>query len=199
MNQTPIAKTMILLAAIALPCMGADISTQAAPPGFSTSLTGDKHDFDFLVGAWTTQQKRLKTIAVGSSDWIEAPANRHCATSYSAGQAIVEQSAFPNGNPAGLFIYTFGSTKQQWAIRWVNGKTGELESPSVGGFKGTRGEFYGDDEYNGRPIRIRVVWTHPDHDHARWEQAFSFDNKSWEINWISDFTRGDAAVLCPRT
>jgi hypothetical protein len=176
--------------------LGAVAADQPLPPGYSTSLTGTQHDFDYLVGAWTTRQRRLKALAVDSSEWVESPANQHCAVSYLSGRAIVEQSQFPNKVPAGLFVYTFSATKQQWSIRWVNGKTGELEPAYVGGFQGARGEFYGNDEYDGRPIKVRVIWTHSDRDHARWEQSFSFDNRTWEINWISDFSRADPAVIC---
>ncbi|HEY2527215.1 MAG TPA: hypothetical protein VGJ20_04570 [Xanthobacteraceae bacterium] len=203
MKSAPIRKTCVLLIAVSLAgigthvaALGADTPKQPLPPGYSTSLKGAKHDFDYLVGAWTTQQKRLKALAVGNSEWVEAPANRHCAVPYLSGRAIVEQSQFPNNGPAGLFIYTFSPTQQQWSIRWVNGKTGELEPAYVGGFQGTRGEFYGDDDYHGRPIKVRILWTNPDRNHARWEQSFSFDDRTWEINWISDFTRGDPAVIC---
>jgi hypothetical protein len=131
MKSAPIRKKCVLLTAVSLAwigssaiAFGADTAKQPLPPGFSTSLKGAAHDFDYLVGAWTTQQKRLKALAVGSSEWVEAPANRHCAAPYLSGEAIVEQSQFPNKGPAGLFIYTFSPTKQQWSIRWVNGKEG---------------------------------------------------------------------------
>jgi hypothetical protein len=199
-RQTSVLPTAILLSCIGTSFVapGADMVKQPLPPGFSTSVSGSKHDFDYLVGAWTTRQKRLKARAVGSSEWVEAPANRHCARPYLGGQVIVEQSQFPNKDPAGLFLYTFSSTKQQWTIRWVNGKTGELEPPYIGGFQGTRGEFYGDDDDNGRPIRVRIIWTNPDRDHARWEQSFSYDDRNWEINWVSEFTRGDPAMICSK-
>jgi hypothetical protein len=206
MKKATIRKTSVLLAAVSLARIGsslaapgADSPKQPLPPGFATSVSGSKHDFDYLLGAWTTRQKRLKARAVGSSEWIEAPGNSHCAQPYLGGQAIVEQSQFPNHDPAGLFLYTFNPTKQQWAIYWVDPKAGQLDSPSVGGFEGSRGEFYADDEDNGRPIKVRIVWTKLDHDHARWEQAFSYDDRTWETNWISDFTRGDPAIICPRT
>jgi len=202
MKSAPIRS--LRLTAVSLACIGlsvaavggADTEKQPLPPGFSTSLGGSKQDFDYLVGAWTTRQQRLKARAAGSSEWVEAPANRHCAMSYLGGQAIVEQSQLPNSEPAGLFLYTFNLTKQQWAIRWVNGKTGQLEPPYFGGFKGTHGEFYGDDDDDGRPIKVRIIWTKVDHDHARWEQAFSYDDRTWETNWISDFTRADPALIC---
>lgn len=205
MKRAPICKTCVLLATVSLAsigtraaALGADAQNQTLPPGYSTSLEGATHDFDYLIGAWTTQQKRLKALAAGSHEWVAAPANQHCAVPYLNGQAIVEQSRFPDNRAAGLFIYTFSSIHRQWSIRWVNGKTGELEPPYVGGFRGTRGEFYGDDDYNGRPIKVRIIWTNPDRDHARWEQSFSFGGRAWEVNWISDFTRGDPAVICPK-
>ncbi len=89
MKSVPIRKTGVLLTAVSLAWLGdgvsafgADTGKQFQPPGFSTSLKGAAHDFDYLVGAWTTQQKRLKAVAVGSSEWAEAPANRHCAVPY---------------------------------------------------------------------------------------------------------------------
>jgi hypothetical protein len=204
MNSAPIGKTCLLLTAALLASIGTRVAAfgdvaqnQPLPPGYSTSLKGATHDFDYLIGAWTTHQKRLKDLAMGSHEWIEAPANQHCAVPYLNGQTIVEQSQFPDNRPAGLFIYTFSPTQQQWSIRWVNGKTGELEPAYVGGFRGPRGEFYGDDDYNGRPIKVRIIWTNPDRDHARWEQSFSFDDRTWEVNWISDFTRADRSVICP--
>lgn len=56
----------------------------------------------------------------------------------------------------------------------------------AGGFQGNHGEFYGDDEDNGHPIKVRYTWDKLDHDHARWKQAFSYDNRTWETNWIGE-------------
>ena len=42
----------------------------------------------------------------------------------------------------------------------------------------------------GRPIRVRFLWSRITDTSARWEQAFSLDGGgSWETNWIMDFTR----------
>lgn len=176
---------------------GSSADSQAeSPPGFTTTHTGEPHDFDYLVGAWTTRQRRLKARDVGSSEWSDAPANRHCAVTYLDGRSIVEESRFPGNAAAGLFIYVFSPQGRQWSIYWVNGKTGQMDPPLSGGFVGARGEFYGEDVDNGRPIKVRVIWTVADRDHARWEQAFSYDNRTWETNWTSDFTRDDPGRIC---
>ncbi len=92
---------------------------------------------------------------------------------------------------------TFDLEKRQWSIYWGSSTTGTLDSvPVVGGFEGNRGEFYAEDRDSGRPIRVLYLWTILDHDHARWEQAFSYDNQSWETNRRADFSRSDPSKLC---
>ena len=68
--------------------------------------------------------------------------------------------------------------------------------PVVGGFQGNHGEFYAQDEDDHRPVKVRYSWDKIDHDHARWQQAFSYDNRTWETNWIGDFTRADTSRIC---
>ena len=62
-----------------------------------------------------------------------------------------------------------------------------------GGWLGERGEFYGDDEDEGRPVTVRFTWQRLGDDEARWEQAFSLDGgMQWETNWVMAFRRAGA-------
>ena len=174
----------------------ADTSHMALPPGYSTSRTGDRHDFDYFVGGWVTKQRRLKVRGVSSSEWEEFPATL-CMTPYLDGLATVDELFMPTKNRAGLTLRAFDVEKRQWSIYWVNSATGKLDPiPVVGGFQGNHGEFYAQDEDNHRPVRVRYTWDKIDRDHARWSQAFSYDNQTWETNWISDFTRADTSATC---
>lgn len=171
---------------------GSDSGAQLVPPGYSTAIHGDRHDFDFLLGAWTVRQKHLKATGVASSDWVEASSNHHCASALLDGTPIVDQSHSPTGAAVGLFFLGYDQVKRQWSVFWVDVKTGRPDAGTVGGFMGRRGEFYGPDtDGNGRPIKVRVIWTVIDHDHWHWEQAFSYDNRTWETNWVADFFRAD--------
>ena len=59
-----------------------------------------------------------------------------------------------------------------------------------GSFDKGVGTFYGDDEFNGCLIRVRLMWSRITEKSARWDQAFSTDEgNSWETNWFMDFTR----------
>jgi hypothetical protein len=42
---------------------------------------------------------------------------------------------------------------------------------------------------SGRPGEFYAVDR--DDDHARWEQAFSYDDRTWQTNWTADFERAD--------
>ena len=84
MNKKPLparsAARATLIGAASLACCGASTSaltaapSSATPPGYSLARTGDQHDFDFFVGAWTTKQRRLTQRGVGGTDWEEFPA-----------------------------------------------------------------------------------------------------------------------------
>jgi hypothetical protein len=174
----------------------AGASSAAVPPGYSTTRTGSSHDFDYFVGGWTIQQRRLEARGVGSTQWEEFPGTL-CMALYLDGIATVDELYMPKTGRAGLTLRTFDLDKKQWSIYWVSSATGKLDPvPVVGGFQGDRGEFYATDQDNNRPIKVRYLWTKFDHDHARWEQAFSYDDRTWETNWTADFLRADPTVAC---
>jgi hypothetical protein len=65
-----------------------------------------------------------------------------------------------------------------------------LFPPVVGTFGDGRGDFYGDDTHDGKPIKARYIWSDITPASARWEQEFSADGgQTWESNWIMEFTR----------
>jgi hypothetical protein len=195
-----------LLAALLLVCIAplrASAATPAAsdavnPPGYTLAYTGGPHDFDYFQGAWTTQQRRLVKRGTGSKGpWETFPATL-CMTEYLDGRATVDELYFPTKGWAGLTLRLFDPARKQWSIYWVSSADGKLGPPVFGGFHGNQGEFFGEDHDQGRPVKVRFLWTKLDHDHARWEQAFSYDNRTWETNWTADFVRANLAATCTR-
>lgn len=154
------------------------------------------HDFDYFAGSWTTKQHRLEERGTNNKEWEDFPATL-CMSLYLGGLATVDELVFPTKGWSGLTLRLFDVTKKQWSIYWVSSRTGTLDTPVVGGFDGDRGEFYGDDTDAGRPVRVRYTWLKVDANHARWEQAFSYDGtKTWETNWTAEFTRADRNKVC---
>ncbi len=159
------------------------------PATYTTERVGDLHDFDFIEGNWRVANRRLKARGVGSSDWDEFPATSRAAL-HLGGVANVDEIAFPAKGWSGMTMRVFNLEKRQWSIYWTSSKVGTLYPPVVGGFAGDRGEFYGEDEDEGRPVKVRFIWTRLGPNKALWEQAFSPDGHAWETNWVMDLTRG---------
>jgi quinol monooxygenase YgiN len=158
------------------------------PVGYTTHRTGDAHDFDFLAGAWNVVNRRLVARGVGSAEWEEFPAS-HAARLHLGGLANVDEMVCPTKGWSGMTVRHFRIADRQWTIFWISSKTGAIDPGVVGGFEGDRGEFYGEDTDDGKPVKVRFIWTRLGRDAARWEQSFSYSDGPWEINWIMEFTR----------
>ena len=166
------------------------------PPGFTMSRTGTKDDFAYFEGGWTTKQHRLIMAGARRGQWDDFPGTL-CMTRYLDGLTTIDELYFPQSGTAGLTLRTFDPKARQWSIYWVNSTTGRLDPvPVVGGFQAGRGEFYASDHIDGRPVKVRYLWLVTDHDHARWEQAFSFNDHTWETNWTAEFTRAATTAVC---
>ncbi|HET6764256.1 MAG TPA: hypothetical protein VFH27_11310 [Longimicrobiaceae bacterium] len=155
----------------------------------ATAFIGQPKDFDFLVGNWQVVSRRLRQRHVGSDDWYEFVGVQQ-AWSHLAGIVSVDEVHFESEGFSGCTVRSLDLATRQWSIYWISSGDGRLLPPVHGGWNGDRGEFYGDDDDGGRPIRVRFVWQRLGGDRARWEQAFSVDGgQEWECNWTMDFTR----------
>jgi hypothetical protein len=162
-------------------------------PGTPAAETDGRHDFDFLIGKWNAHLKRLPDRLVGSTAWIEYDGISRTAPVLGSGANLEE---FEVDGGAGLHIKgqtlrLYNAAAGQWYIYLLDVDTGVLPLPAtVGQFTDGRGEFYDQEEYRGRMILVRYVWTHASTTSARMEQAFSADGgKNWEVNWICELTR----------
>jgi hypothetical protein len=94
------------------------------------------------------------------------------------------------GHFEGLNLRLYNPQSGQWSPNFASSLSGTLAPPTIGGFKDGVGEFYNQEEYDGRAVLVRFVITPLDADTVRFEQAFSEDGgKSWEVNWIANDTR----------
>ncbi|MGI0140037.1 MAG: hypothetical protein ACREBT_02650 [Thermoplasmata archaeon] len=84
----------------------------------------------------------------------------------------------------------FDPASSEWSIWWFDSRfPRQLDPPLVGRFEGRVGLFFAEDRLNGRPIRVRFVWSRGPEGAPRWEQAFSPDHgTTWETNWYMVFS-----------
>lgn len=150
-------------------------------------------DFGFQTGRWRVRHRKLKARLAGSSDWIEFDGTCE-AFEVMGGEANVEDNILHD--PAGAYRAAAFRRRDPstglWSIWWHDSRfsSGALDPPVVGSFANGVGSFFADDSLDGRPIRVRFVWSDISETTARWEQAFSPDGgDSWEINWVMTFER----------
>ena len=149
---------------------------------------GRPHDFDFLAGRWDVHNRRLKQRHIGSDEWDEFPGIEEARTQL-GGMVSIDEIEFPTRGFRGCTVRSLDLATQRWSIYWINSRSGTLEPPVQGGFRGDRGEFHGDDMDDGRPVKVRFVWERLGADAARWSQAFSLDGQAWETNWVMEMRR----------
>jgi hypothetical protein len=148
------------------------------------------NNFDFFVGDWTSKQRRLREVLADCDEWYEFSGTTRCWSVFDGGGNI-DEVRFPELGYVGLAVRIFDPATELWSIYWARNDTGLALPPTVGRFdEDGVGRFYDDEDWHGRPIRVRYQWILLTADSLRWEQAFSTDQGStWETNWVADFTR----------
>lgn len=156
-------------------------------------------DFDFLLGHWQVENRRLRKRLQGNDDWETFAASSH-NQALPAGIGNYDDfiPATWRQGFVGMSLRIFNPQTALWSIYWLDNETGGLHpsgllrNPVVGKFDNGIGVFEGVDELDGRPIRVRYTWCDIEAHSARWEQAMSDDGGStWELNWRMLFRRAE--------
>lgn len=157
----------------------------------SLPLPAEAHGFDFLLGKWNVRHQHLKKLLAGSSDWEEFPGTLEVQPILH-GLGNIDENVIDTrkGQFLATTVRVFDPKSHQWSLYWIDGRVPGIDKPVVGRFSGRIGHFYSDDDYKGRPIKVRFIWRDLGPTRAAWEQAFSVDaGKTWETNWTMDFSR----------
>lgn len=160
---------------------------------------GGIDDFNFLLGRWHVKNDRLVARLQGCSEWEHFEASQHNhALPGKIGN--IDDFVADGWRPGfvGLSLRVFNPVTQLWSIYWLDNRTGGLNAagillpPVVGRFEDGVGLFEGDDELDGRAIRVRYKWSVITPRSAQWEQFMSADaGATWEMNWRMTFQRAD--------
>ena len=163
----------------------------AQPWATSAQQRDGQHDFDFEIGVWRTQLKRLVKPLTGSTTWVEYEGTTRVTKVMDGRANLVELKATgPTATFAGMSLRLYNPQSRQWSLNFANVNAGVLAVPAIGEFKNGRGEFYNQDTFNGRSILVRFVISDITQSSCRFEQSFSDDGgKTWELNWIAIDTR----------
>ena len=149
-------------------------------------------DFDFIIGDWKVQHRRLNERLCGCETWTEF-GGESSTIKILGGFGNLEDNLlhFPTESFRAVALRSYCGTTRRWSIWWLDGRNPtQLDVPVVGQFSGTTGMFFSEDVLEGRPINVRFTWHAQSEAKPRWEQAFSDDGGAhWETNWTMEFFR----------
>jgi hypothetical protein len=138
------------------------------------------HDFDFAHGVWHTHVTRILDPFDGGTHTVTMDGTKTARPVWN-GRAWLEEieADGPDGHWEGATIFVYNPTAGQWSQEYIDG-SGEIQSPSVGSFKDGRGEFFSTEEYKGRTVLVRGVWSDITPYSHRYEISYSQDGgKTW--------------------
>lgn len=149
-------------------------------------------DFDFLMGRWRVRHHRLKRRLASCGEWDDFTGISSARPLIGRLGNIDENEIGLPGDPyIGITLRTYDPRSETWRIHWFDSRyPGALDPPTVGRFENGIGTFHAEQMFEGKPVRVRFVWSRSSEQTCRWEQAFSADGgRNWETNWIMDFSR----------
>jgi len=159
---------------------------------YASEVRDGAHDFDFEIGRWHTELRRLTHPLSGSTEWVKYSGTT-TVTPIWGGKANLAELEVDGaaGHIQGLGLRLFDPSSRQWSLYYSNSRSGKLlGEPTVGEFANGRGEFYSSDTLDGRSILVRFVIAPENPRKIHFEQSYSADGgRTWEPNWIATDTR----------
>jgi hypothetical protein len=155
------------------------------------SQVDHQHDFDWEIGDWKVHLRRLLHPLTGSKSWDEFDGTAHVRKVWNGRANLLELKLNgPAGDIEALSLRLYNPQSEQWSVYFATSDDGTLGTPMVGQFQNGRGEFSDRELFHGRMIDLHFVFSDVTEKSFHGEQSFSPNRgKSWETNWIEDFTR----------
>ena len=135
--------------------------------------------------------RRLLHPLTGSKSWDEFDGTAHVRKVWNGRANLLELKLNgPAGDIEALSLRLYNPQSEQWSVYFATSDDGTLGTPMVGQFQNGRGEFSDRELFHGRMIDLHFVFSDVTEKSFHGEQSFSRNRgKSWETNWIEDFTR----------
>ncbi|MGB4769846.1 MAG: hypothetical protein WBP58_00195 [Chitinophagaceae bacterium] len=156
------------------------------------SATSSAGDFDFLVGKWRVENRKLRERLNNNNTWDSFPSEIHLEKAL-GGFANVERYLMPSAEKMfeGLALRLFNPETRLWTIYWMDTSNPVMDThPVTGSFEDGVGKFYAMMEYGGLPCLVIYQWDARDPKKPIWSQAFSVDHgETWEWNWYMHLER----------
>src|SRR5437660_3712906 len=121
----------------------ADVTRTSDEPIPPSLTAGDRNrDFDFNIGHWDVELKRLTNPLSGNSQWTDWKGTGEVAPVWNGRGSIAEfELDGPTGHLQGVGLRLYNPEAKQWTISWGNSRDGVIGVPIVGDCRDGRGDF----------------------------------------------------------
>jgi hypothetical protein len=144
----------LLLIVSAVAALAQEKAAQTARPASSTarpaSVHDRQHDFDWEFGNWHTHLWRLKQPLSGSNEWVEYDGTTVVRKIWGGRANLVELEVDGPTHIEALNLRLYNPETHKWSLNFASSKSDTLGTPTVGEFKNGRGEFFDQEDFNGR-------------------------------------------------
>lgn len=187
-------KTIAVLGSVALPILAlaaapALAQAQSAP---TAALRDGAHDMDFNQGVWHTEITRFPD-PFGDPSKVVRLAGTVTVKPIWNGKAWLEEIEADgrNGRWEGANLFFYDPNAHQWVQSFVNSTDGHFDAPpGIGEKRGENIEFYSTDDFKGRSVLDRGVWSDFTPDSHTYTESFSDDGgRTWHPTFIAHVTR----------
>lgn len=175
------------LALVGLSARGASVQDVPLPEGAAS-----RWDFDYFIGTWRVEHRRLRKRLAGSNDWETFGGRTRCQRMFDGLVNLNESVSYRGGRISyGMGLRAFDEPGRRWADWYLSaGDLSRIDPPLYGRFAKGVGTFLSRETFEGRPVLVRGQFASVNAGEARWEQAFSPDDgASWETNWVMRYLR----------
>ena len=172
----------LVLAAVAISLWTSPAVAGAPPDG--------SHDFDFARGDWHTHATQVLDPFDGGTHTVTLDGTKTAHAMWD-GKAWVEEieADGPEGHWEGMTLFVYNPKAAQWSQTYID-SSGEIEAPTIGSFRDGRGEFYGTENYKGRSVLVRGVWSNITPTSHHYDISYSQDGgRNWVTAFKADLTK----------
>jgi len=160
------------------------------PAASLIDVNGCSHDFDFALGRFHTHIRRLLDPLAGSNRWVTCDGTKTDRPLLDGTGSVETIEADGPDHLELMTLRLYGAAAHQWSLNFSSSGSGQITTPAIGEFENGVGTFLDQENYNGRTILVRQIWSKITPVSYHFEQAFSADfGKTWQPNFIADLTR----------
>jgi hypothetical protein len=164
----------------------------SAIPASAQAVRDGSHDMDFSIGNWTTEVTIVGDPFNKPGEQVHMRGTK-VARPVWGGKGVLEEIEAGAGADhwQGATFFLYNPKTGQWSQNFADSSAGKMDgSPSFGGYRDGKLEFYSQEFIDGRAMLVKGTWTILSPDLHTYEIDRSDDGgRSWHMAFLAKVSR----------